>query len=306
LFFRDYQEIPELDHYEREGLDDEANFDDINLEERKAAERELDERDRELDTLRRRLPTALNIFDDSDQELDDLQRDFLRRQRERAQALEYGLDEIEEEEGKEEEEDERFLDASEARGKLHVWIKEPRTIRWIRKIFKKFLMNFQENGEFVYVNKVHDMCSNNKQSLEVHYGHISNSVETLAMWIGFEPAIILPYLNNVAFEVANHFFAGYENIQTEVYVRIRDLPIKDKLRDLRKDNLNHLVRVEGVITRRSQVFSQLKKVYYECQRCGEMKGPILFHNNEPVKLGACTICQSNGPFSIDRENTVYR
>jgi len=259
-----------------------------------------------VDALRRRLPTALNIFDDaSDLEMDDLQREFQRRQRERAQALEYGLDEIEEE-GKEEEEDDRYLDASESRGKLHVWIKEPRTIRWIRKSFRKFLINFQDNGEYVYVNKIHDMCSNNKQSLEVYYNHISNSFETLAMWIGFEPAIILPYLNTVASEVANQYFAGYENIQSEVYVRIRDLPIKDKLRDLRKDNLNHLVRVEGVITRRSQVFSQLKKVYYECQKCGEIKGPILFHNNEPVKLGACTVCQSNGPFTIERENTVYR
>lgn len=293
-----------MDRYEEEGLDDEQDFEDINYEERKAAERQLDERDREIENLRRRLPSALNILDESDNELDELQRDFNRRQRERAQALELGLDDIEEE-GKEEE-DERFLDASESRGKLHVWIKEPRTVRWIRKIFKKFLMNFQENGEYVYVNKIHDMCSNNKQSLEIYYSHISNSVETLAMWVGFEPAIILPYLNGVAFDVANHFFPGYENIQSEVYVRIRDIPIKDKLRDLRKDNLNHLVRVEGVITRRSQVFSQLKKVFYECQKCGEVKGPIFFHNNEPVKLGACSVCQSNGPYLIDRENTVYR
>lgn len=293
-----------MDQYDREGLDEE-NYDEMDFNERREAEKELDERDREIIALRKRLPAALNIFDESDQEMDDLQRDFLRRQRERAQQLEYRLDDFGEEEEKEEE-DERYLDASESRGKLHVWIKEPRTIRWIRRAFRKFLMNFKENGEAVYVNKINDMCSNNKQSLEVHYNHISNVYETLAVWIGFEPAIILPYLNTVAFEVANLYFPGYENIQTEVYVRIRDLPIKDKLRDLRKHNLGTLIRVEGVITRRSQVFSQLKKVYYECQRCGETKGPIFFHNNEDVKLGACAVCQSNGPFNIDRENTVYR
>ena len=254
--------------------------------------------------LNRRLPTALQIFDESDHDIDDLQRDFLRRQRERDQMLELRLEEADDEERGEE--DERYLDASEARGKLHIWIKEPRTVRWIRRTFRKFLMNFKENNELVYVNKINEMCSLNKQSLEVHYTHIANVYETLAVWIGFEPAIILPYLNTVAFEVANYYFPGYDNIQSEVYVRIKDLPIKDKLRDLRKHNLNTLIKVEGVITRRSQIFSQLKKVFYECQKCGELKGPIYLNNNQEVKLGACAVCQSNGPFLVDRENTVYR
>lgn len=56
------------------------------------------------------------------------------------------------------------------------------------------------------------MCSNNRQSLEIHYQHISTYYETLAVWIGFEPAIIIPYLNTVAFEVANYYFPGYDSI----------------------------------------------------------------------------------------------
>lgn len=298
---RDYERIPELDQYEQEGLDDQ-DYDDMDEEAKREAEKRLNDRDRELIALRKRLPAALQIGDESDTELDDLQRDFMRRRRERDQMEELRIDD-EEEKG---EDEERYLDASEARGKLHIWIKEPRTVRWIRRNFKKFLFSFKENGELVYMNKINEMCSNNKQSLEVSYSHISNSYETLAVWIAFEPAIVLPYLNTVAFEVANHSFPGYEDIVNEIYVRIRDLPIKDKLRDLRKGNLNTLIRIEGVITRRSQIFSQLKKVYYECQKCGELKGPFYFTNNQEIKLGACAVCQANGPFVVDRENTVYR
>jgi DNA replication licensing factor MCM2 len=299
---RDYQEIPELDKYEEEGLDNEE-YDNMDEEAKREAEKRLNERDRELLALRRRLPAALQIGEESDTELDDLQRDFLRRRRERDQMLEYRIDDDEEEKG---EDEERYLDASEARGKLHLWIKEPRTIRWIRRNFKKFLLSFEENGDRVYIHKINDMCSNNRQSLEVSYTHITTSYETLAVWIAFEPAVILPYLNTIAFEVANHSFPGYENIVSELYVRIRDLPVKDSLRELRKTNLNTLIKIEGVITRRSQVFSQLKKVFYECQRCGEPKGPFYYNGQQDIKLGACAVCQANGPFTVDRENTVYR
>ena len=287
---------------------DNEDYEDLDYGIKAVADRVIDERYREreleMDAGARRGPTAMN-FDESDDELDEIQREARRRQREHAQRLEYGLDEFDEEE-KEQEEDERYLDTSEARGKLHVWIKEPRTVRWIRRTFRRFLISFKENGESVYVNKINDMCANNKQSLEVHYNHISNAYETLAMWIGLEPAIILPLLNNIAFEVANDYFPGYENIQTEIYVRIRDLTIKDKIRDLRKENLNTLIRIEGVITKRSQVFSQLKIVYYECEICGAEKGPITVHSNEEVKLGGCFNCQSQGRYKINREKTVYR
>ena len=121
-----------------------------------------------------------------------------------------------------------------------------------------------------------------------------------------EPAVIIPYLNSVASDVANAFYPEYENIHPEIYVRIRDFPAEDSLRDLRHNNLGHLIKIRGVVTRRTAVFSQLKKMMYECNKCGAKKGPIFQNGNEDVKLGACAVCQSNGPFSLDAQNTVYR
>jgi DNA replication licensing factor MCM2 len=42
---------------------------------------------------------------------------------------------------------------------------------------------------------------------------------------------------------------------------------------LRKMNLNTMIKIRGVVTRRSQVFSQLKKIWFICT-CGEKKGPL--------------------------------
>ena len=45
--FRDYRPIPELDIYDPEALDDEADFSDISETARQAAEREIRQRERE-------------------------------------------------------------------------------------------------------------------------------------------------------------------------------------------------------------------------------------------------------------------
>ena len=44
---RDYRAIPELDVYDRENLDDDADYSDLSLSERLAAEREMRKRDRD-------------------------------------------------------------------------------------------------------------------------------------------------------------------------------------------------------------------------------------------------------------------
>ena len=41
LFFSDYRAMPELDRYEEEGMDN-AEFDAMGVDQRRAAERELD------------------------------------------------------------------------------------------------------------------------------------------------------------------------------------------------------------------------------------------------------------------------
>lgn len=111
------------------------------------------------------------------------------------------------------------------------------------------------------------MCSSNKQSLEITYIHLTANNPTLAYWIFETPKLILPYLDIVAFELACKYFPGYENIHHEIFVKIKDFPLEEKLRDLRTFHLHTLIKVRGVVTRRYPVYSQLKKIYYLC-RCG--------------------------------------
>ena len=56
---------------------------------------------------------------------------------------------------------------------------------------------------------------------------------SLAIWVAEVPNLILPVFNEVAHELVNEVFPNYDQIHREIFVRIRDLPIEDKLRDLR-------------------------------------------------------------------------
>jgi len=67
-----------------------------------------------------------------------------------------------------------------------------------------------------------------------------------------------------------------------------------------------LIKIKGVVTKRTGIYPQLKKIYFTCQKCGERKGPIFKHANEDLNLGGCFRCQSRGPFLLDQNDTEYR
>ena len=84
--------------------------------------------------------------------------------------------------------------------------------------------------------------------------HISNRLPNIAIWLAEEPAKMIPILNDVAADTVAEIFPEYFKIHSEIFVKIRDLPVEDKLRVLRQQHLNALVKFRGVVTKRSDVF----------------------------------------------------
>ncbi len=76
----------------------------------------------------------------------------------------------------------------------------------------------------------------------------------------------------------------------------------------RQMHLNALVKVNGVVTRRTSVFPQLKYVKYDCNKCAFILGPYYQDTNPgsfiEISIGTCPQCQSKGPFSINAEQVL--
>lgn len=112
---------------------------------------------------------------------------------------------------------------------------------------------------------------------------------------------MLTIFDEVALNAILVYYPSYERIHSEVHVRIADLPLSSTLRDLRRSNLNNLVRVSGVVTRRSGVFPQLKYVKFDCRKCGAVLGPFYQDASREVKISYCANCEFKGPFPVNSE-----
>ncbi|CAM9609743.1 unnamed protein product [Phaeothamnion confervicola] len=153
------------------------------------------------------------------------------------------------------------------------------------------------------------MCQANLASLEVSYPDLCLFAPVLAVWLADAPKDMIEIMDEVARAVVLRLYPSYGRIHDEVHVRIADLPIVDRLRDLREQHLDAFVKVHGVVTRRTGVFPQLKLVKFTCVRggCGAVLGPFKQSDSGgEVRPGMCPVCGSPGPFKVNQEETVYR
>jgi len=297
----DYRPMGALDEYEADGLD-ENEYGDMGAGARAAAEAELAAREtRERSS---RMPAALMTPEEDEEEARPR-----RRRREEPEdpdddggaALEDLVDE-----------DDHDINLEDYQGSLLDWINTETVRTEIIKRFKRFLITFDPPKEDTadksakYSQRVREMCKNNHESLPVSYMHLSKKVPILAIWVADAPKAMLELLDTAAMEVVRIMFPTYEKIQQKIHVRITHLPIQDSIRDLRQVHMGCLVKVSGVVTRRSTVSPQLKVVKYNCGSCGYVLGPFTVSGPEPKMAGTqCPSCQSKGPYTLNSEQTVY-
>ena len=299
-FERDYK-ARENDAYEGADIDDEGEYEDVDLATRRQLEARLNKRDREL-ARRRRMPAAFLQDDDDDAEMDLMRQPRRRRHH-------YDEDQEDEEMGDRVMDEELSLETLQdvKASSLNDWIVVPSVRRTIAREFKSFLTEYtDESGTSVYGTRVRTLGEVNAESLEVSYDHLTSSKAILAYFLANAPTEMLEIFDEVAMDVTLLHYPDYERIHSEIHVRISDLPVHYTLRQLRQTHLNCLVRVSGVVTRRTGVFPQLKHVRFDCTKCGATLGPFPQDSNAEVKISFCSECQSRGPFTVNSEKTIYR
>lgn len=302
-FERDYNnraENPE-NFYETAGLDDEGEYEELDMAARRQLEARLNRRDREL--ARQRAMPAAFLADDEDVGMADLTRQP-RRRRHRYDEDQDDMDMMDNIMD-EELSLEQLTDVKAA--SVTDWVSQPSVHKSIAREFKKFLTEYtDEHGTSVYGTRIRTLGEVNAESLEVSYDHLSSSKAIVAFFLANAPTEILKIFDQVAMDVTLLHYPDYERIHSEIHVRISDLPVSYSLRQLRQSHLNCLVQVSGVVTRRSGVFPQLKYVKFDCTKCGTTLGPFSQESNVEVKVSFCQNCQSKGPFTLNSEKTVYR
>ena len=301
-FMKDERERRDQDTYQGRMIDDDGDYDEVDTATRRQLEARMDKRDREL-ARRRRMPAAFMPDDDEDAGID-----LTKQPRRRRHAYDEDQDDMDMDDNIMEEELslETLQDVKAAN--VTEWVTLPPVMRTITREFKSFLTEYIDaQGTSVYGTRIRTLGEVNSESLEVSWDHLASTKSTLAYFLVNAPTEMLKIFDSAAFEVVRLHYPNYELIHPEIHVRIADLPVHYTLRQLRQSHLNCLVRVSGVVTRRSGVFPQLQMVRFTCQKCFVTHGPFAQEStSSEVKLSFCSNCESRGPFKLNAEQTVYR
>ncbi|RDX48006.1 MCM-domain-containing protein [Lentinus brumalis] len=307
----DYATNELLDRYSDRDLDDENEFAEMTAAQRRAAEANMARRDRLQRGGRRGaraaargiMPDFLQSDDMEDDGLDGGLLSGMKRRTRRQYDERKDMDDLQ---GIDDELPLEQLSDIKAKS-IAEWIANERVRRSIVRHFRQFLMTYvDEHGASVYGQRIRQLGENNSESLEVSYLHLADSKPILAYFLTNCPTAMLAIFDEVALSAILLYYPAYERIHSEVHVRITDLPLSSSLRDLRRSHLNTLVRVSGVVTRRTGVFPQLKYVKFDCRKCGAVLGPFYQDSTREVKISYCPNCEGKGPFAVNSEQTVYR
>ncbi|XP_048318279.1 DNA replication licensing factor MCM2 [Ziziphus jujuba] len=334
-FMDDYRQMNGQDHYESVGLDDsledQRDLSQI-MADRRAAEMELDNRD-DVRLTSRKLPQLLHDQDTDDdnyrpskrsradlrppppppaaapRSYDDM--DGMQSSPGRSQRGDFPTtDQTDDEHFEDEDDEEGEFEMYRVQGTLREWVTRDEVRRFIAKKFKEFLLTYvnpkNEHADFEYVRLINEMVSANKCSLEIDYKQFIYIHPNIAIWLADAPQSVLEVMEDVAKNVVFNLHPNYKNIHQKIYVRITNLPVYDQIRNIRQIHLNTMIRIGGVVTRRSGVFPQLQQVKYDCNKCGTILGPFFQNSYSEVKVGSCPECQSKGPFTVNIEQTIYR
>lgn len=304
--YRDYAANREQDQYEGRGIDDEEQA-ELSLGERRRIDSQLNERDR--------LVNKNNAYYDDEEEgagaganqLDEMGLPVQRRRRRRQyeQSDDDLLSDMDIDPTAEELTLESLADVKAS--SYSEWITQPNVARTIARELKSFLLEYtDESGKSVYGARIRTLGELNSESLEINYRHLIESKAIIALFLAKAPEEMLKIFDTVAMEATQLHYPEYTRIHSEIHVRISDFPSILNLRALREIHLNSLVRVSGVVTRRTGVFPQLKYVKFNCLKCGSILGPYYQDSNEEIKISFCTNCRSKGPFRTNMEKTLYR
>ncbi|KAK7264727.1 hypothetical protein RJT34_32337 [Clitoria ternatea] len=331
-FMDDYRGMEEADQFESLGLDDSLEDDrdlDQIMEDRRAAEVELDARDGHASN-RNKLPQLLHDQDTdddsyrpskraradfrppvpSDDDLDATQSSPGRSQRGHSREDVPMTDPTEDDRDEDDFDDEAGYEMYHVQGTLREWVTRDEVRRFIARKFKDFLLTYvnpkNEHQDKEYVWLINEMVSANRCSLEIDYKQFIYVHPNIAIWLADAPQPVLEVMEDVAKSVVFDLHPKYRNIQQKIFVRITNLPVYDQIRNIRQIHLNTMIRIGGVVTRRSGVFPQLQQVKYDCNKCGAILGPFFQNSYSEVKVGSCPECQSKGPFTVNVEQTIYR
>ncbi len=87
-------------------------------------------------------------------------------------------------------------------------------------------------------------------------------------------------------------------------VRVSEFTRKTEIREIRSEDVNKLISVEGIVRKATDVLPKILEATFECQRCGTLT-QITQTGNEFREPHECNGCERKGPFELLHDQSRF-
>lgn len=160
----------------------------------------------------------------------------------------------------------------------------------IENRFEDFLRLFETSkGNFFYLAKISEMIADGKDAILVDYNDLMRYDVRLAMDIRDDPEKSLQKINQGLVNVAHEHDQDIKFTDQKI-VRFFNLPksFQPRLRNIRSNDLNSLIEVNGTLIRMTNVRPFIMSATFECKACGA-EHSIIQMDDEIEYPGLCNV-----------------
>lgn len=216
----------------------------------------------------------------------------------------------------------------------------------VRSLFEQFLEDYRDaNDETassydgrVYVSQIYGLKEHELSTIYVDYEHIVNYYSVLAEAISSQYYRLLPFLQRGLRRVIKKYvpsvlfgrpaFGGSESQGDSQFgesqtgtgtsttameekekvfqIAFYNLPLINRVRDLRADKVGSLISISGTVTRTSEVRPELYKATFTCDACRSVVDGVeqVFKYTEPYMCPNVT-CQNRTAWTLDANKSHF-
>eukprot|EP00756_Hemistasia_phaeocysticola_P022148 Hpha_TRINITY_DN15816_c4_g2::TRINITY_DN15816_c4_g2_i1::g.187690::m.187690/K02212/MCM4, CDC54; DNA replication licensing factor MCM4 len=184
------------------------------------------------------------------------------------------------------------------------------------KTFRTKLLGFFQTYENAagakhYLHEMEDMYTEESRScLDINLSHLRQYDEWLADCCCFYPEDTIGFVDDVANDVYKGLIEPQLPVEARddlqpIYCRLCEFDRVRQMRELQKNELEHLICVKGMVVRVSRRNPELTEAVFRCAQCGETlsvraeRGRV----EEPMR---CESCAANGKLEIQHVQSTYQ
>jgi replicative DNA helicase Mcm len=177
------------------------------------------------------------------------------------------------------------------------------------KIVNKFVNFFEEytndSGERVYLQELLKTVKRKQKSIQVNWIDLHAFDPELAEDLIKNPSEIIPCAEDAVQILLHEHLSDYE-VFPRVHVRFYNVGVPKLPHEVELRDANHLIQVEGIITRISEAKPFVEKAVFVCKDCGNEMIRLQKPYEPLVKPPKCDLCGSkNIELDTDKSRLVY-